>query len=128
MKVINEPQQPQQAGWLNDEIIPVTIKSRKGEAVVQQDEGPRNDCLLESMAKLRPAFDPAGTITAGNASQISDGAAALIVADQTTAEKSKTPLKARIVAAATAGVDPKEIFIAPVDAINSVLKKADMHA
>src|SRR6185503_19035661 len=71
-------------------------------------------------------FAPDGTVTAGNASQISDGAAAVVVVDEATAERSTSPLKARIVASATSGVPPKEIFIAPVTAMEKVLAKANL--
>jgi acetyl-CoA acetyltransferase family protein len=81
---------------------------------------------LDVLAKLRPAFGKSGTVTAGNASQISDGAAALVVASERFARESRSPLKARIVASATSGVAPKEIFIAPVTAVEKVLKKARM--
>ena len=90
------------------------------------DEGPRPDTTEAALAKLRPAFDLAGTVTAGNASQISDGAAALLVVDEAVARTTQTPLKARIVASYTSGVAPKDIFIAPVEAMRQVLAKARM--
>jgi acetyl-CoA C-acetyltransferase len=108
------------------EIVPVTVAGKKGNIVVDRDEGPRADTALEKLASLRPAFAAEGTVTAGNASQISDGAAALVVVDEATARNSASPLKARIVAYATSGVAPKELFIAPVSAIEQVLKKAEM--
>jgi acetyl-CoA C-acetyltransferase len=108
------------------EIVPVTIPGAKGDTVVSQDEGPRADTSLESLAKLRPSFSPTGTVTAGNSSQISDGAAAVVVAGEEVARASRSPLKARIVASATSGVAPKEIFIAPVSAVQKVLAKARM--
>jgi acetyl-CoA C-acetyltransferase len=113
-----------QAGEFDAEIVPVAIPGRKGSTTVARDEGPREDCTLEGLAKLRPAFDASGTVTAANASQLSDGAAAVIVADETYAKENLSPLKAKIVAAATSGVEPKEIFIAPVEAIQRVLAKA----
>ncbi len=109
-----------------EEIVPVTVKSGKTEAVVNHDEGPRADTTLAALAKLRPSFAASGTVTAGNASQISDGAAAVVVVSEHVARASRSPIKARIVASATSGVAPKEIFIAPVSAIEMVLAKAKM--
>lgn len=114
------------AGRFADEIIPITVPGRKGDLLVERDEGPRPEANLESLARLKPAFDRAGTVTAGNASQLSDGAAAVVVVDEQLARRSESPLKARIVAAATSGVEPKEIFIAPVTAIERVLTKAKL--
>jgi len=114
------------AGKFNDEITPVIISGRKGDVRVDRDEGPRADTAIEVLAKLRPSFGADGSVTAGNASQISDGAAALIVASAEIAREFKSPLKARIVATATSGVAPKEIFIAPVTAVQKVLEKARM--
>jgi acetyl-CoA C-acetyltransferase len=109
-----------------DEIVPVTITGGKSETVVTKDEGPRPDTSLEGLAKLRPSFGASGTVTAGNASQISDGAAAVVVVSEEVARSSRSAVKARIVASATSGVAPKEIFIAPVTAVQKVLAKADM--
>ncbi len=113
------------AGTQLSEIVPVTVAG-KTETVVSQDEGPRPDTSLESLGKLRPSFGKSGTVTPGNASQISDGAAALVVASEEVARASRSPVKARIVASATSGVAPKEIFIAPVTAVEKVLAKAKM--
>jgi acetyl-CoA C-acetyltransferase len=113
-------------GRFAQEIVSVKVPSRKGDVIVDRDEGPRLDTTVEKLAALKPAFDPTGTVTAGNASQLSDGAAALVVVDEATARESSSPLKARIVAAATSGVAPKEIFIAPVTAMQQVLAKAKM--
>ena len=109
-----------------NEIVPVAVSGRKVERIVDVDEGPRSDASGESLARLRPSFGAQGTVTAGNASQISDGAAALVVASERAARESQSPLKARIVASATSGVHPKEIFTAPVSAIEMVLAKAGM--
>jgi acetyl-CoA C-acetyltransferase len=114
------------AGAALEEIVPVTIAGSKGDTVVTRDEGPRPDTSLEGLAKLRPAFGKTGTVTAGNASQISDGAAAVVVVSEAVARDSRSPLKARIVATATSGVAPKDIFIAPVTAVEKVLAKAQM--
>ncbi len=114
------------AGRTLDEIVPVAVAGRKGDTLVERDEGPRPDTSLEGLGKLRPSFGAEGTVTAGNASQISDGAAALAVVSEKIAHETRTPLKARIVATATSGVAPKEIFIAPVSAVQKVLAKARM--
>jgi acetyl-CoA C-acetyltransferase len=94
------------------------------EAVIARDEGIRQETTKEGLAKLKSAFKPGGTVTAGNASQISDGAAAVVVASSRAAEKLGAKPLARIVAYATSGVAPKEIFIAPVIAVRQVLDKA----
>ncbi len=112
---------------LSTEIVPVTIALSKGDpAIIASDEGPRADCNLAALARLKPAFGEQGTVTAGNASQISDGAAALVVASEDIAQGSNLPLKARIIATAVTGVAPKELFIAPVSAIERVLAKANL--
>lgn len=108
------------------EIVPITVGRGKSATVVDTDEGPRSDTTLEQLARLPAAFDPQGTVTAGNASQISDGAAAVLVVDEATAVASPSPRKFRIVAAAASGVEPRDIFIAPVSAIRRVLDKARM--
>ncbi len=123
-----------QSGGFNQEIVPVTVPGRKGETVVSRDEGPRPETSVEVLAKLKPAYgttasqgqDAPATVTAGNSSQLSDGGAAVVVANEDVAQAISAPLKARIVATATSGVEPKEIFIAPVTAIQKVLRKADM--
>ena len=115
-----------EAGKFAAEIVPVTIKSRRGETIVESDEGPRAETDADSLAKLRPSFSREGTVTAGNASQLSDGAAAVVVASEAIAEECDSPLKARIVASATSGVAPKDIFIAPVTAVEQVLEKAGL--
>lgn len=116
----------QQKELLARQIVPVHVKGPKGDVLVDRDEGPRPDTTLDALAKLRPAFGCSGTVTAGNASQISDGAAALVVASEHVAREVNGGPKARIVATATSGVEPKEIFIAPVSAINKVLDKAGL--
>ena len=116
----------QVAGKFRREIVPVSVGSGKAEKLVEQDEGPRPNCLAGDLAKLLPAFGPDGTATAGNASQISDGGAAVVVVSETLAKAHPTMLKARIVATATSGVAPQDLFIAPVSAIEQVLAKARM--
>jgi acetyl-CoA C-acetyltransferase len=110
----------------SDEIVPVSIAVAKQTVTVACDEGPRGDTNIEALARLRPAFGEAGTVTAGNASQLSDGAAAVVVATKRLALGCSSPIKARIIAAATSGVAPKEIFIAPVSAVEKVLDKAGL--
>jgi acetyl-CoA C-acetyltransferase len=111
----------QKAGRFADEIAPVTVKSRKGEVVVKDDEYIRHDASIESMAKLRPAFNKDGTVTAGNASGINDGAAAVVL--MTASEASKRGLKplARIAGFATAGVDPAVMGTGPIPSTRKVL-------
>src|SRR5689334_17332189 len=114
----------QKAGKFNDEIVPVTIKSRKGDVVVSADEYPRHGATLDAMAKLRPAFEKDGTVTAGSASGINDGAAAVVLMTaKQAAKEGKKPL-ARIVSWAQAGVDPKIMGSGPIPASRAALKKA----
>ncbi|MCH2178155.1 MAG: acetyl-CoA C-acetyltransferase [Mariniblastus sp.] len=109
-------------GAFDDEIIPVTVKSRRGETIVSEDEGPRAETTLEGLSGLRTVFDRQGTVTAGNASTLSDGAAAVMVVDQATAESADWKFK--IVANFTSGTEPKDLFIAPVLAVRGVIEKA----
>jgi acetyl-CoA C-acetyltransferase len=114
----------QKAGKFKDEIVPVTIKSRKGDIVVDTDEYPRHGATLDAMAKLRPAFDKEGTVTAGNASGINDGAAAVVLMKAADAEKQGKPVLARIVSWAQAGVDPSIMGTGPIPASRAALAKA----
>ncbi|MFO0797216.1 MAG: acetyl-CoA C-acetyltransferase [Gemmataceae bacterium] len=107
------------------EVFPVTVPGRTP-VVVSKDEGVRADTTAEGLARLKPAFQKDGTVTAGNASQLSDGAAALVVASPAAAERVGTAPLARIIAYATSGVAPKDIFIAPVSAVRLVLDKAGL--
>jgi len=107
-----------------EEIAPVTIKGRKGDVVVDADECIRAESTIEGLAKLRTVFDKEGTVTAGNASTLSDGAAAVIVADEATAAKSDWKFK--IVSHFTSGTAPEDLFIAPVAAIRGALDKANL--
>ena len=112
------------AGRFKDEIVPVTVKSRKGDIVVDTDEYPRPDTTVEVLAKLRPAFNKDGTVTAGNASGINDGAAALVLMSAAEAEaRGITPL-GRIKSWAAEGVDPSIMGVGPIPASRSALKKA----
>jgi len=120
----NKTEAAQKAGKFKDEIVAVTIKSRKGDVVVNADEYPKQGVTLESLAKLRPAFDKEGTVTAGSASGINDGAAAVVLMKASEAAKlGKTPL-ARIVSWAQAGVDPAIMGTGPIPAARAALKKA----
>jgi acetyl-CoA C-acetyltransferase len=113
-------------GRFQDEIVPISIKQKKGEPILfSTDESPRADASLETLAKLRPAFKPDGTVTAGNAPGTNDGAAALVVTSLEKArELGKTPM-ARVVGQAVSGVEPKWVMMAPVDAVRMLLKKLD---
>src|SRR5688572_27392767 len=120
----NKAEAAQKAGRFKDEIAPVTVPGRKGDVVVDQDEYIRAGATLESVAKLKPAFSKDGTVTAGNASGINDGAAAVVLMRADEAEKrGLTPL-ARIVSWATAGVDPAIMGTGPIPASRRALEKA----
>ncbi len=120
----NKAEAAMAAGKFKDEIAPVTIKSRKGDIVVDTDEYPKKGVTLDSISKLRPAFDKEGTVTAASASGINDGAAAVVLMKASEAAKlGKTPL-ARIVSWAHAGVDPKIMGTGPIPASRTALKKA----
>ena len=114
----------QETGKFRAEIVPVPIPGRKGEvSVVSTDEGPRRDTTLESLAKLKPAFKPDGKVTAGNASSMNDGAAALVIASRSYTEKNRLAPLARIVGYAQAALEPKFLFAAPAHAIPKLLRK-----
>src|ERR1700726_2516727 len=120
----NKAEAAQKSGRFKDEITPVTVKSRKGDVVVDADEYPKHGTTLEGIAKLRPAFAKDGTVTAANASGINDGAAAVVLMTASEAAKrGKTPL-ARIVSWAHAGVDPAIMGTGPIPASRAALKKA----
>jgi acetyl-CoA C-acetyltransferase len=114
----------QKAGKFKDEIIPVTVTSRKGDTVVDADEGIKAGTTVETLGKLRPAFDKAGTVTAGNASTINDGAAALILMTAEEAKRRGLEPLARIASWGTAGVDPALMGSGPIPASRLALKKA----
>jgi len=120
----NKAEAAQKAGRFKDEIVAVTVPGRKGDVVVEADEYPRHGSTLDAMAKLRPAFSKEGTVTAGNASGINDGAAALVLmtADEAS-RRGLTPL-ARIASWATAGVDPAVMGSGPIPASRKALEKA----
>jgi acetyl-CoA C-acetyltransferase len=120
----NKAEAAQKGGKFKDEIAPVTVKSRKGDTVVDADEYPRHGTTLDTVGKLRPAFTKDGTVTAGNASGINDGAAALVLMKASEAAKrGKKPL-ARIVSWAHAGVDPAIMGTGPIPASRAALQKA----
>ena len=112
-----------EAGAFRDEIVPLRSQGREA-VLIDRDEGPRADSTLDKLASLRPVFSEQGTVTPGNASMISDGAAALVVASSEVVQRTGARPLARIVAAATAGGPPEELFTAPVAAIRNVLTKA----
>jgi acetyl-CoA C-acetyltransferase len=120
----NKAEAAQKSGRFKDEIAPVTIKTRKGDVVVEDDEYIRHGATLEGMAKLNPAFEKDGSVTAANASGINDGAAAVILMSEAEAERrGLTPL-ARIVSWANAGVDPAIMGTGPIPASRAALKRA----
>jgi acetyl-CoA C-acetyltransferase len=119
----NKAEAAQKAGRFKDEIVPFTISTRKGDIVVDQDEYPRHGATLDGMAKLKPAFSKDGTITAGNASGINDGGAALVLMTaKEAARRGLTPL-ARVAGWATAGVDPAIMGTGPIPSSRKLLKK-----
>jgi acetyl-CoA acyltransferase len=114
-------------GRLKQEIVPVSIPQKKGDAVLfSEDEHPRPDSTLEALAKLKPVVKPDGTITAGNASGINDGACALLLASESAAKRHGLTPKARVVAAAAAGVAPRVMGMGPVPATRKVLAKTGL--
>jgi acetyl-CoA C-acetyltransferase len=113
-------------GAFKAEVVPVTVGSGPKARVISRDEGMRPETTAEGLAKLRPSFAEGGTVTAGNASMLSDGAAAVVVGTARAAERLGTRPLARIVAYATSGVAPKDIFIAPVSAVRHVLERAGL--
>ena len=120
----NKAEAARKAGKFKDEIVPVTIKTRKGDIVVDQDEYIREGATLESVAKLRPAFDKEGTVTAGNASGINDGSAAVVLMTADEAKKRGLKPLARIASWAQAGVDPSIMGSGPIPASRKALEKA----
>jgi hypothetical protein len=114
------------AGYIGEEIVPVSVPQKKGEAiVVSRDEHPR-DTTLEALAKLKPVVRPDGTVTAGNASGVNDGACAMIVASAEAGRRFGLTPRARVVAMATAGVAPRIMGFGPAPAMRRVLKKAGL--
>ncbi|MDY0293038.1 MAG: acetyl-CoA C-acetyltransferase [Candidatus Methanomethylophilaceae archaeon] len=114
------------AGKFKDEIVPVTVKDRKGEVVIDSDAGIRGDTTMESLGRLKPVFKKDGVVTAGNSSQLSDGAAAMVVASRSWAEEHGLKPLATIEAYGERGVAPELIMEAPIPTTRHVLKKAGM--
>ncbi len=120
----NKAEAAQKAGRFKDEIVPVTVKARKGDIVVDADEYPKHGTTLEAIGKLRPAFAKDGTVTAANASGINDGAAAVVLMKASDAARENRKVLARIVSWAHAGVDPAIMGTGPIPASRAALKKA----
>jgi len=114
----------QKAGRFKDEIVPVKIAGRKGDVVIENDEYPKHGTTMETLAKLRPAFDKNGTVTAGNASGINDGAATVVLMTAEEAQRRRVKPLARIVSWATAGVDPAIMGTGPIPASRKALERA----
>jgi acetyl-CoA C-acetyltransferase len=114
----------QEACRFKAEIVPVEIAGRKGTTVIDRDESPRKDTSLEALAALKPAFDPKGSVTAGNAPGMNDGASALVVTSEAFAQAHGLPIMARITAYATGGGEPKELFFAPIVAVEALMRTA----
>ncbi len=114
----------QQEGRFAAEIAPVTVKGRKGDTVVDADEGPRADTTTDTLGKLRPAFEKGddASVTAGNASSLNDGGAALVVTSQKYAQVHGLSIMGRITAYATGATEPRDLFFAPVTAVNNLMK------
>lgn len=115
-----------QKGYFKDQILPIEIKTRKGTVTVDTDEHPRADASLESLGKLKTVFKPDGSVTAGNASAINDGASAVVLMERKAAEKKGLKPLARLVAYAHAGVDPKYMGIGPVPAVKKAMERAGL--
>jgi acetyl-CoA C-acetyltransferase len=112
------------AGKFKAEIVPVPVPQKKGDPLLfESDEGPRRDTSVEMLAKLRPAFQSDGTVTAGNAPGVNDGASAMVVLSEGAAAKHRVSPQAEIVAYATSGLEPKWVMMAPQAAVETVLKK-----
>ncbi|UFN48703.1 3-oxoadipyl-CoA thiolase [Roseomonas sp. OT10] len=116
----------QEAGFFAREIVPVTIPGRKGDTVVELDEHPRPETTLEGLAKLKTPFRNPGTVTAGNASGVNDGAAALIIASEAAARKYGLTPRARVVSMATAGVEPRIMGFGPAPATKKLLARTGL--
>ncbi len=124
----NKAEAAQKAGRFKDEIVPVTVSGRKGDVIVSDDEYPKHGTSMDILAKLRPAFKKDGTVTAGNASGINDGAAALVLMSAANAAKRGLKPLARIASWATAGVDPAVMGSGPIPASRAALAKAGWKA
>jgi acetyl-CoA C-acetyltransferase len=112
-----------QSGAFSAEILPIAVPGRKGDVLISEDESPRADTSLESLAKLRPAFKKDGSVTAGNAPSVNDGAAAALVTTEDFARTHGLPIQGRILGTATAGLDPEWVLMAPVEAIRKLMSQ-----
>ena len=121
----NKAEAAQTSGRFKDEIAPVTVQSRKGDIVVDQDEYIRPGTTLDAVAKLKPAFSKDGTVTAGNASGVNDGAAALVIASEERARELEVEPLGAFVGSAVSGVDPRVMGIGPIPAVRRVLERVD---
>src|SRR5436853_1939744 len=106
------------------EIVPVQVPGKGGSTLVDKDEGPRKDTSLEALGSLKPAFQPGGSVTAGNAPGLNDGASALVVTSEAFAKAHGIPVMARITGYATGGGEPKDLFFAPIVAVENLMRKA----
>jgi acetyl-CoA C-acetyltransferase len=113
-------------GYFKEQILPIELKGRKGPVIIDTDEHPRADASMDGMAKLRTVFQKDGTVTAGNASGINDGASAVVLMERKAAERKGLKPMARLVAYAHAGVDPKYMGIGPVPAVKKALERAGL--
>ncbi len=114
------------SGAFREEIVPIEVRTKAGAATIDSDEGPRPDTTSEGLARLNPSFKADGLVTAGNASTLSDGAAMLVVAPGRAARESSRPALARIIASAVSGGAPRDLFLAPIGAIQKALSKAGL--
>ncbi|WP_407833828.1 acetyl-CoA C-acetyltransferase [Vibrio rotiferianus] len=115
-----------EAGKFKDEIVPVEVKQRRETVVFDTDEYPKANATLEGLSKLRPAFDREGTVTAGNASGINDGASAIILASESAVQANGLTPIAEVVSYAQSGLDPQIMGLGPVESVNKALQKADL--
>jgi acetyl-CoA C-acetyltransferase len=120
----NKAEAAQKAGRFRDEIVSVTVKGRKGDTIVEDDEYIRHGATIDAMQKLKPAFDKEGTVTAANASGINDGAAGVLLMTEAEAQRRGITPLARIASWATAGVDPAVMGTGPIPASKKALEKA----
>ena len=116
----------QAAGFFADEIVDVAVKTRTGDTVIRADEHPRADTTLEGLSKLKPIVRPGGTVTAGNASGVNDGAAAMLIVSAAAAERHGLRPRARILGMASAGVPPRVMGIGPIPAIEKLLARLEL--
>ena len=114
------------SGYFEEEIIPVTVAGRRENVTVSTDEGPRSETTIETLAKLQPVFENDGTVTAGNASTLADGAAAIAVVSEAVANQADSDFRFEILGSGTSGTAPRDLFIAPIQAVRDLIKKCDV--